>query len=240
MKRYLVVLSVLSSVFIGASSSFGYQVNLYVDAAPNIYGSPDYASWEAAAFSAAANGSFVNMANGFNSVNAGTTNFAIQDEVVYSFGDLGKRLTWIYWVPGATINDLKGNFELSLFNYWGNEPALDFYGTYSGSTWLEPTQWIDYDADNNGTIDGVIGTAGAAWWGAYGVNTQQALDADLAKWGLVGEEWVLTAKLGQDSYSINSHRDPVPEPSTMVFFSLGLACIFGVSWKRTRERLSAV
>jgi hypothetical protein len=54
------------------------------------------------AYAAAASGKFTDMANSVIQCNAGTANFEIEDEVVYSFGDLGKRLTF-YWIPGETI-----------------------------------------------------------------------------------------------------------------------------------------
>lgn len=210
-------------------------VSIYVDAAPNVYGSPDYAGWEAATYAGVAAGTFVNMSNGINPGNVGTTEFEIQDEVVYSFGDLGKRLTWIYYIPGETVASLAGGrFQISLFNIWDGD-TLDFYDDYYGSTWLEPTKWVDYDADNDGNMDGVIGTAGMAWWGAYGVNTQEALDADLASWSLAEESWIFTARLDGEDTSLTSHRDasPVPLPGAAFLFAAGLA---GLSGLRSRFR----
>jgi len=160
-------------------------VSIYVDAAPNVYGSPDYAPWQTATYAAVSAGTFMNMSNGVNPANVGTTDFEIQDEVVYSFGDLGKRLTWIYWIPDTTIAELQAKeFQMSLTNIWDGD-VLDFYLDYYGSTWLEPTKWVEYNG-------GVIGTAGMAWWGAYGVNTQEALDADIAAWIQADETWIFT------------------------------------------------
>lgn len=209
------------------SSLFGAGcINLYVDAAPNAYGSPDYAPWQTAAFAAVVDGTFANMASSINPANAGTTDFEIQDEVVYSFGDLGKRLTWIYWIEDTTIAELEGNFEISLINYWGDDPVYDFYLDYYGSTWLEPTKWIEYEG-------GVIGTAGMAWWGAYGVNTQEALDADIASWGSVDEDWIFTARILNDNgavvccNSITSTREavPVPAPGALLLAAMGTGII---------------
>lgn len=194
------------------------SVNLYVDAAPNVYGSPDYAAWRDAAFLAAASGSFVNMANSFNPANVGTTEFEIQDEVVYSFGDLGSRLTWIYWIPGETVDSLAGRFDISLENVWDGA-YLDFYDDYYGSTWLVPSSWTNY-------AGGVIGTAGMAWWGAYGVNTQEALDADIAAWIQSWETWTFTARLDGVEYSITSTRDvpvvPVPPAAGIGLLGMGI------------------
>jgi len=196
-------------------SAFAFTVNLYVDAAPNVYGSPYYQPWQDATFAAVANGSFVNMSNGVNPDNVGTTNFQIKDEVVYSFGDLGSRLTWIYWIPNATINELiSSSFQISLTNIWDGE-SMDFYDYYYGSTWMQPSKWVEYES-------GVIGTAGMAWWGAYGVNTTEALIADISSWKLAAEDWIFTAKVDGAEYSITSQRAPTPEPGTFILAGLGL------------------
>jgi hypothetical protein len=96
----------------------------------------------------------------------------------------------------------------------------------NGSTWLEPTTWIEYNG-------GVIGTAGMAWWGAYEVNTQEALDADIAAWIVSEEYWTFTAMLGEEEYSIASHRGAVPEPATMILLFAGLLGLIGFSRKLT-------
>jgi len=222
-----ILISVLFSL-LGTTTSFA--LSLYVDASPNVYGSPLYSDWKTSTFAAVASGTFQNMANGINTANIGTTNFEIQDEVVYSFGDLGKRLTWIYWIPNATVESLDGHFEISLINIWGADSPIDFYNDYYGSTWLEPTTWTNYNG-------GVIGTAGMAWWGAYGVDTQEALEADLAEWGAISESWIFTAKLNGTETSITSNRDAVaavPEPSTILLLGSGLVGIFAYGRKRSK------
>ncbi len=111
------------------------------------------------------------MAHSADPRNAGTLMFNIRDTFVYSFGDLGKRLHFVYWIPDTTVADLKAaHFQIGIDLVWDGVTLSDWaYGT----DWVEPSSWIDRDG-------GVIGTAGAAFWGAYGVNTPAALEADIA------------------------------------------------------------
>ena len=208
----------------GSADSISPPVLIYVDAAPNKYGSPLYPAWETDAFAKASYGTFVNMANGTNPIFMGTTNFVIEDEVVYSFGDLGKRLTWVYWIPNETLSSLSGRFTVSLINLWDGE-YLDFYQDYYGTTWLTPGSWQNYDKEGDGVIDGVIGTAGMAWWGAYGINTPEALAADIAEWAKSEEHWIFRAKLDDTVYLLTSYRAPVPEPLTLLLLGTGLLAI---------------
>ena len=118
MKRRVISLLVLGAMVLAPAAFATPCLSIFVDAAPNGFGSPDFEPWRDAAYAGAADGSFVNMLSSYNPANIGTTDFEIQDEVVYSFGDLGKRLTWIYWLPDETLADLTGTgrFEIALMN----------------------------------------------------------------------------------------------------------------------------
>jgi len=200
-------------------------VSLYVDSAPNVYGSPDYTGWWDNAKQDASDGTFVNMLNSVNPANAGTTNFEIQDAVVYSFGDLGRRLHFVYWLPGVTVDSLAGRFEISMEYVWDGV-TYDFYDEYYGQTWLEPTTWENYNG-------GVIGTAGFAWWGAYGVNTQSALDAELAEWDNYQGNIIIHTSLDGETTSLTAYHQPVPEPSTIILLVAGLGGL--ALWRKKRK-----
>lgn len=195
---------------------------LYVDAAPNVYGSPNYAPWWDTAKTKASDGTFVNMVNSHNPLNINTTNFEIEDAVVYSFGDLGSRLHFIYWLPNETIISLAGRFQVALDYEWDGV-TYDFYNAYYGQRWLTPGSWIEHNG-------GVIGTAGFAWWGAYNTNTQTALDADLADWNQHQGDIIFHVKLDDVEESITAYHG-VPAPSTLALLSLGIAG-FGFSRRK--------
>ncbi|MDR3566472.1 MAG: hypothetical protein P4L43_00430 [Syntrophobacteraceae bacterium] len=192
------------------------EIQLNVDAAPNAYGSSNYSTWWSNAENAIVNGTFVNMANGYNPANVGTTNFEVQDATVYSFGNLGSRLTFTYYIPDTTISDLeKTNFALSFYYQWGGV-THDYYAETYGSTWLQPSQWVNYEG-------GVIGNYGFAWWGAQNTNTQAELDSDLFLENLYQGNMTLEARYGAGVTSLTAyHTAAASEPSSIFLVIVAL------------------
>ncbi len=231
MKKRLVTFFATSCFFLSALS-FAQATSLYVDAAPNMYGSPDYADWWTSAKKSVVNESFVNMANSSNLLNSGTRKFEMEDAVVYSFGDLGSRLQFIYWVPEETIQTLtKDKFKVTIDYKWDGH-KYNYYKEEYGKKWIMPTLWEEYEG-------GVIGTAGFAWWGAYGVDTQDALDTDIADWDMYQGNVIFKVKRkGWKKERIvarHTPSDPVPEPATALLFGAGVAGLAGVSRLRKKE-----
>lgn len=138
-------------------------MTLNVDSAPNVYGSSDWAPWWTAAKTDVVDGTFTNMRTG---TYPGTTTMDPLDEIVYSTGDLGKRLHWIYWVPGQTTALLDGLFEVKWVIDWGGSEWILEGGGWAADGasvgWEQPTNWEDYTGTTGTT--GVIGSLGFAWW----------------------------------------------------------------------------
>ena len=213
MKKCVIAAALLLSA---AATSYATTIELYVDSAPNVYGSPDYASWWSDTKTGVANGTIQNMANGFNPANIGTTNFELEDAVVYSFGDLGNRLHFTYFISDTDINTLTAaNFEIRVTYDWDGTT----YDAYNPA-WALPTKWENFNG-------GVIGTAGMAYWGAYGVNTQEALDADLAAWRPYTGDMALHLRFGDQSASLTAHHHVPDGVATAVL--LGHSFI-GLAW----------
>lgn len=214
-----------------STSARATSINLNVDSAPNVFGSPDWTPWWDAARTEAINGTFVNMANSQNPANSGITNFDIRDTVVYSFGDLGRRLHFVYWVPNETIASLTAkNFEVGLDYVWDGV----FYNDYFGSEWVTPSSWIEQ-------AGGVIGSGGFAWWGAFGVNTQEALDNDIKAWTPLQGDITFRARVsGEPIVSLTVHHNVVPDVGAsglLLIISLG-ALFAGRIKMKCRSQLS--
>ena len=156
MKKLLVVLSAIVLIF--SFSVTSNAVPLYVDSAPNVYGSPNWAPWWAATKTDVVAGTFTNMRTG---TFPGTTTIDPYDEIVYSTMDLGKRLHWTYWLPGETVAGLDGLFEVKWSIDWGGSNWTLEGGGWAvdgpAVGWSQPNNWEDYSG-------GVIGSLGFAWW----------------------------------------------------------------------------
>jgi hypothetical protein len=238
---WLTVLAVFTMVSFASAGTI--TAFLYADTAPNIYGSPNWGPWWTAAKADAAAGTFVNMRSGRH---PGTTYFEPEEEIVYSTRDLGKRLHWIYWVPGKTIAQLQNcNFQVNWMVDWeGVDYVYDWdnydlvqanlVGGIPTNGWIQPSSWIEYD---NG---GVIGTFGFAWW-AYD-NLAPPYDSNSNPFDEVNEDDVnaLAAQIRRaQTHAIGYIRwkcdddlnwnytilplNVVPEPGTMLLWLSGLA-----------------
>lgn len=89
-----------------------------------------------------------------------------------------------------------------------------------------------------------------AGWGAYGINTQEALEADITSWITAEETWMFTARITNTNpdpetglaavlaeTSLTPYRAPIPdELSTMILLGVGLIGLAAVA----RRKLSFV
>lgn len=159
-------------VALAGTVAYGFPVVFTVDSAPNVYGSPDWAPWWDDTRADIVSG-------GVDCLRTGTfpgTRYIIPvDETVYSFADLGKRLHWIYWVPGQDVTSLDGLLEVKWSVDWFGTAWTDSGGWIlddPASGWSQPQSWEDY-------AGGTIGSVGFAWWAAYPSNDPAALQGDL-------------------------------------------------------------
>lgn len=159
MLRRMQTLALLASLTIPLAV-IAVPVELYVDSAPNVYGSPDWAPWWSATKSDVVAGTFTNLRTG---TYPGTDRISPYDEIVYSTGDLGKRLHWIYWVPGQSTSALDGLFEVKWVIDWDGTDwtydwdAMSWVLDAATEGWTQPSSWEDYSG-------GTIGNFGFAWW----------------------------------------------------------------------------
>ena len=228
---WLTVLAVFTMVSFASAGTI--TAFLYADTAPNIYGSPNWTPWWDQAKADAAAGTFVNMRSGRH---RGTTYFEPKEAIVYSTGDLGKRLHWIYWIPGVTKEELNGLFEVNnTFDWAGRQYVwgeIEYAGGVPDREWLRPTRWENYDKDGDGTTDGVIGTFGNAWWAEQrldhpGPATPEDVEA-LAQEVLRNQThwtgWIRYRQSVNDDWTyVQLRLQVVPEPGTMLLWLSGLA-----------------
>ncbi|MHB9038371.1 MAG: PEP-CTERM sorting domain-containing protein [Armatimonadota bacterium] len=233
MRLTRLVLGTLLTILLLATAVSASSVYLYADTAPNKYGSPNWASWWATAKSDVVAGTFTNMRSG---TYPGTNLFLPQDELVYSFGDLGHRLHWIYWIPDTTINSLRTNFEVKLAIDWGGDDyALDWStngwltdGPNAG--WTEPGSWEEYNG-------GVIGSLGLAFWPSTPaeivsltgeINSYQTFARGTVRLENSNGDWET------ESVQLQNATAAVPEPASVVLAILGLAPIAGFAKLRRK------
>jgi hypothetical protein len=233
--RRLVVVAcgaVLLGACLGAQSALA-SVGLYLDTAPNASGSSLWPAFRDATYTAIYGGTFVSQGHSTDAANVGTLDYDVSDYMVYSFGDLGKRLHAFYYIPGETTTSLAGRFQVSIWyqyaGVWYNP-----YEDYGWGEWVTPSSWVNYG-------DGVMGSMGNALWGAYGYTSdtpeaEAALAADLADAENYLGNTVFMARLDDTVYYLTAvHQAAIPEPATLIVWGLlgVVAAGYGV-WRRRR------
>lgn len=155
------------AVFFVAGCCCLASADLYVDSAPNIYGSPDWAPWWDQTKADIAGGTFTDLRS-ITSPNTEPYTISPYDEIVYNTGDMGNRIHWVYWLPGENAASLDDRLEVKwVIDWYGVNYTMD-WSTQSWTVdsseqgWTEPTGWEDYD--NGEGVAGVIGSFGFAWW----------------------------------------------------------------------------
>lgn len=241
MRKVLLWMSVLTLLAV-ASSALAVSITptLVADTAPNAYGSPNYGPWWTQAKADVVEGTFTNMRSGKH---PGTTYFEPEEEIVYSTMDLGKRLHWIYWVPGKTIAELRTcQFEVNWMIDWegknyvydwsaGRLVQASLVGGIPQNGWVQPASWIEYKG-------GVIGTFGFAWWATD--DEAEPYDSNGNWWDEVDEDDVAALAAQVRQYQTHAtgyirwncgegyeyellQLNVVPEPGTMVLWLSGFA-----------------
>lgn len=186
------------------------------------------------------NGTMVNQAHSFNSANVETLKYEAEDYMVYSFGNGGTRLHAYYYVPNETVTSLAGRFQVSIqYNdagVWKNP-----YQEYGWGEWVTPGSWVNYDGNHDGITDGVMGSMGNAYWGAW----EYTVDSPAARAALANDlqyardylgNTKFMARLDENTYTLMAEHTPnVPLPPTALLLGSGLLGLVGMAWRRRKE-----
>jgi hypothetical protein len=218
MKKLIMVCAILIVLGVSVLSEAAPTVNMYVDTAPNVYGSPNWAPWWASTKLDVVTGTFVNMRSGFY---PGTTQMDPYEEIVYSTGDQGQRLHWMYWIPGTSKAELTGNLQVKWVIDWDAEVwTTDDAGNWILDApelgWKTPVNWEDYSG-------GVIGSLGFAFW---------AGDDDAPPGDTDGNPWNET-----DQADIDALRATVIQYQT---YAIGYVRVQGSPWEVTELKVDIV
>ena len=230
-----------------AASGAALDLELYVDSAPNAYSPPVWDPYWSQTKADVVAGTFTNLDGG---TYPGTLTIDPYDEIVYSTGDLGKRLHWIYYVPGETTAGLDGLFEVKMIVDWGgvdytydwdNGGAFAVDGSSPDIGWVQPGSWED-------SPSGVIGTFGHAWWAtdddadplstdSNPYNEVDQADIDALREAVLAAQTHATGLVRyresiDDDWQYTTLKVSIPDASTLIL--LGSASLIGglVSWRR--------
>ncbi len=205
-------------------------VELYVDSAPNVYGSPNWGPWWADTKQDVVDGSFTNMRTG---TYPGTNHVDPLDFIVYSDGDLGKRVHWVYFLEGETVAGLADRFQVKTSLDWD---GVDY--TYDGgwladgpeAGWITPGSWEDYD---DGTTQGVIGSFGWAFWATVGMSGAGDLADEIFAYETYLKGHVRYREtINSDWQNTDINLILVPLPSSLLMGLAGLAVVLVCGWRR--------
>lgn len=231
------------------SVSVAEAVDLYVDSAPNVYGSSNWAPWWTQTKADIVGGTMTNLRTG---TYPGTNTVDPYDFIVYSTGDLGKRLHFAYWLPGETVANLSANslFEVKWSVDWDGENwTTDNTGNWVADApdagWKQPSNWENYNS-------GVIGSMGFAYWATdndalpnstdgnpYNETNQADIDAlrasTLASQTFVKGEVRYRAS-GSDPWQNTTMQVAVaPEPISLTLFIVGGALLGVRSFRKMKK-----